>query len=105
MAVNNKEKITYKDETQRSRGKFKPALDLSVDEVKLVLLQKIDEETSKIIEDENDFELIKNVSYKRDKINTVSLFSGAGGLDLGAELAGLVATIGYESAMNAFNSD
>ncbi|MDM7545814.1 DNA (cytosine-5-)-methyltransferase [Lactococcus lactis] len=100
-----KVKINYKDETKRSRGKFKPALNLSVDEVKSVLMKKIDEETSKIIEDEKDFELIKNVKHKKDKINMVSLFSGAGGLDLGTELAGLVSSIGYEKAMNFFNSD
>lgn len=107
MTVQTLEKVkkNYKDETQRSRGKFKPALNLSVNEVKSVLMQKIDEETSKIIEDEKDFELIKNVNHKKDKINMVSLFSGAGGLDLGTELAGLVSSIGYEKAMNAFNSD
>lgn len=105
MTVDNLVKVTCKDEVQRSRGKFKPALDLTVDEVKTVLLQKIEEETSKIIEDKNDYELIQNITYRKDKINTVSLFSGAGGLDLGIELAGLVATIGYERAMNAFYSD
>lgn len=98
-------KIAYKDETQRSRGKFKPALNLSADEVKSVLVRKIDEETSKIIEDEKDLELIKNVKYKENKINMVSLFSGAGGLDLGTELAGLVSSIGYDEALEAFNSD
>lgn len=107
MTVQNldKVKINYKDEAKRSRGKFKPALNLSVDEVKSVLMQKIDEETGKIIEDEKDLELIKNVKHKKDKINMVSLFSGAGGLDLGTELAGLVSTIGYEKAMKAFKSD
>ncbi|PQC10764.1 DNA (cytosine-5-)-methyltransferase [Enterococcus faecalis] len=107
MTVKKLEKIeiNYKDKTQRSRGKFKPAMNLSVSEVKSVLMQKIDEETSKIIEDEKDFELIKNVKYKKDKINMVSLFSGAGGLDLGTELAGLVSSIGYDKAMKAFNSD
>lgn len=105
MTVETLKKVTYKDETQRSRGKFKPALNLSVDEVKSVLMQKIDEETSKIIEDEKDFELIRNINYRDDKINVVSLFSGAGGLDLGTELAGLVANIGYKQAMTAFNAD
>ncbi|XCY70508.1 hypothetical protein ABG808_00095 [Streptococcus iniae] len=62
-----KVKINYKDETKRSRGKFKPALNLSVDEVKSVLMKKIDEETSKIIEDEQDFELIKNIKHKKIK--------------------------------------
>lgn len=99
-----KNKVTSKDETQRSRGKFKPALDLSNDEVKSVLMKKIEEETSKIIKSEEDFELIQNVNSRKDKINVVSLFSGAGGLDLGTELAGLVSTLGYDDAMSAFNN-
>ena len=36
-----------KDETTRSRGKFKPAPNLSINEVKNVLFKKIEEETSK----------------------------------------------------------
>ncbi|MCQ4087291.1 DNA cytosine methyltransferase [Saccharibacillus sp. JS10] len=105
MTVDNIQKVTYKDETRRSRGKFKPALNLSIDEVKSVLMQKIDEESKKIIEDKKDLELIEKALYKENKINTVSLFSGAGGLDLGTELAGLVATVGYEPAMRAFHRD
>lgn len=104
MPTQTETKVTYKDETQRSRGKFKPALNLSNDEVKSVLMQKIEEETSKIIESEEDFQLIQNVNSREDKINVVSLFSGAGGLDLGTELAGLIATEGYEKAMTAFNT-
>ncbi|MFD2307810.1 DNA cytosine methyltransferase [Enterococcus termitis] len=100
-----KNNVTYKDKNQRSRGKFKPALNLSNDEVKSVLMKKIEEETSKIIESEEDFQLIQNVNARKDKINVVSLFSGAGGLDLGTELAGLVSTLGYDNAMSAFNSD
>lgn len=96
------ESTSIKDETKRSRGKFKPASNLSTDEVKTVLLQKIKEETSKIIDDVNDEMLIKNVDYQPDKINVVSLFSGAGGLDLGTELAGLVSAIGEDKAFSAF---
>lgn len=69
-----------KDETTRSRGKFKPAPNLSINEVKNVLFKKIEEETSKIIEDSSDYELIQQVDYQDNKINVVSLFSGAGGL-------------------------
>lgn len=72
------EDIVIKDEKQRSRGKFKPAPNLTADEVKDVLIQKIAEETSKIIEDPSDFELVQNVDYREDRINIVSLFSGAG---------------------------
>ncbi|HEM5988393.1 TPA: DNA cytosine methyltransferase [Streptococcus suis] len=98
--------IKTSESTERSRGKFKPAKDLSLDEIQSVLLKKIKEETSKIIEDESDEELIKECNYSQpeNKINVVSLFSGAGGLDLGTELAGLVTSIGYEKAFDAFRS-
>ncbi|WP_413489845.1 DNA cytosine methyltransferase [Carnobacterium divergens] len=95
----------HKDETKRSRGKFKPATNLSINEVRSVLLQKIEEESNKIIEDDNDYKLIQNIVHLDDKINVVSLFSGAGGLDLGTELAGLISVIGYDNAMTAFKSE
>ena len=93
-----------KDETTRSRGKFKPAPNLSINEVKNVLFKKIEEETSKIIEDSSDYELIQQVDYQDNKINVVSLFSGAGGLDLGTELAGLASVIGVQEALKVFNN-
>ena len=97
-------KTIIKDDQQRSRGKFKPAPDLTTEEVKSVLLQKIEEETSKIIEDSSDYELIQQVDYQDNKINVVSLFSGAGGLDLGTELAGLASVIGVQEALKVFNN-
>lgn len=96
------EDLIIKDEKQRSRGKFKPALNLTADEVKNILLEKIDEETSKIIENSSDLELIEKVDFRDNRINVVSLFSGAGGLDLGTELAGLASIIGLSEAMEAF---
>ena len=96
---------THKDETKRSRGKFKPAKNLTVDEVKSVLMQKIIEETEKIVEDEKDYEFINNIKKSTGKIEVVSLFSGAGGLDLGTELAGLISTVGYDKTMHMFNQD
>lgn len=97
--------VNYKDETKRSRGKFKPISELSVEDVKSVLMQKISIETNKIIEDEQEREIIKQIKRKKNKVNVVSLFSGAGGLDLGTELAGLIATVGYEEAIANFNMD
>ncbi|GFH40269.1 DNA cytosine methyltransferase [Lactococcus insecticola] len=97
--------IKIKDSTVRSRGKFKPALNLSVNEIHSVLFDKIKEETSKIIEDEEDKKIVDkcNKNQPKDKINVVSLFSGAGGLDLGTELAGLVSVVGYDKAMEYFS--
>lgn len=87
---------------ERGRGKFKPANNLSKEEVQQVLLKKIQEERSLIIESNDDEVLLNNLNYKNDKFNLVSLFSGCGGLDMGFELAGLAAVIGEEAAMEAF---
>ncbi|WP_309091386.1 DNA cytosine methyltransferase [Domibacillus sp.] len=86
---------------ERGRGKFKPAPDYSVDDVRNVLLEKITEETSSIIDDD-DIDILEHISYNRKKFNVISLFSGCGGLDLGFELSGLAAAIGEEKAMEAF---
>lgn len=89
---------------KRGRGKIKPISDLSIDNIKNVLLEKIDEENSLIIEDSFDEELLKEINYSDSKYNVVGLFSGCGGLDLGFELAGLVSTIGEKKAMEAFGN-
>ncbi len=88
---------------ERGRGKFKPAPDYSIDDVRELLYQKIDEERNnfKLCSNSIDF---KSLSYKEGKLNLLSLFSGCGGLDLGFELAGLQAVIGEEKALNAFNN-
>lgn len=87
---------------ERGRGKFKPAPDLTKEQVKAILFEKIAEETSLIIDDEADDMLLENINYRDDKFNVIGLFSGCGGLDLGFELAGLSAVIGEEKAMEAF---
>lgn len=94
--------MTEFNETIRSRGKFKPAPNLTEEEVKTILLNKVQEETSLIIETSDEDELLSQVDYKEDKYNVVGLFSGCGGLDLGFELAGLAANIGEDAAMAAF---
>lgn len=84
------------------RGKFKPAPKLDKVEVKELLLERINEEKDLLLDDESDFKE-DQIHYKNDKINVLSLFCGAGGLDLGFELAGLEATVGSEKALEAFN--
>lgn len=88
---------------KKGRGKFKPAPNLTRDEVKQILLEKIKKETFLIPDGENDL-VIENVDYRNDKFNIVSLFSGCGGLDLGFELAGLSAVIGEELALEVFQN-
>lgn len=84
------------------RGKYKPASNLSKEDIKLILMNKIEEEKSLIIDNDTDEELLRNIDYKGDQFNIVGLFSGCGGLDLGFELAGLAAVIGEERALEAF---
>lgn len=88
---------------ERGRGKFKPAPDYKVEDVKQLLMEKIEEERKTVVENENDFS-IDEINYREEKFNVVSLFSGCGGLDLGFELAGLIAVIGEEEALKAFQN-
>lgn len=80
---------------ERGRGKFKPAPDYTKEEVKKLLLEKIKEETQINIDEPLDYDM-NNLIYKKDKANILGLFCGAGGLDLGVELAGLDVIIGEE---------
>jgi DNA (cytosine-5)-methyltransferase 1 len=80
---------------ERGRGKFKPAPDYTPDDVKNVLFEKIAEENQLIIDQPDTYQL-EDLHYETDKCNIVSLFCGAGGLDLGVELAGIDCVIGEE---------
>lgn len=86
---------------KRGRAKFKPAPDLSPDDIKRVLHDKIAEE--KHLQG-FEYDLAGTLHYDNRKFNLVSLFCGAGGLDLGFELAGLQAAIGDEKALQAFRN-
>jgi DNA (cytosine-5)-methyltransferase 1 len=86
---------------ESGRGKFKPAPELDKDEVKELLMERINEEKEALIDGKSDF-TDEDIKPKKDKFNVLSLFCGAGGLDLGFELAGLEATIGSEKALEAF---
>lgn len=87
---------------ERGRAKHRPLRDYDPKIVKELLLNKIEEE-QKTIQKLAYEETKPIVQYKDDKINVLSLFSGAGGLDLGVELAGLAAVIGREKAQKAFH--
>ena len=84
------------------KRKFHSSMVLTSDEVKNILLKKIDEENEKL--KTNIAEDLSKASFKYDKkrINVLSLFSGCGGLDLGFELAGLALAIGESKALKAF---
>lgn len=86
---------------ERGRGKFKPAPDYEVDEVKDLLNQKIEQERQAFADCCEEIELDK-ISYDESKFNLLSLFSGCGGLDLGFEMAGLKAVMGEEVMEEAF---
>ena len=86
---------------ERGRGKFKPAPDYKVDEVKELLNQKIAQERQAFADCCEEIELDK-IAYDENKFNLLSLFSGCGGLDLGFELAGLKAVMGAKVMEDAF---
>ena len=86
---------------ERGRGKFKPAPDYKVDEVKELLNKKIEEERQAFADCSEEIEFDK-LNYDPNKWNLLSLFSGCGGLDLGFELAGLKAVMGEEVMEAAF---
>ena len=86
---------------ERGRGKFKPAPDYEVDEVKDLLNQKIEQERLAFADCCEEIEFDK-ISYDENKFNLLPLFSGCGGLDLGFEMAGLKAVMGEEVMEEAF---
>lgn len=84
--------------------KFRSSLSYPPEEVSLVLKKKIEEE-NRVVEknatiDLIEFEkqLLSNIHYESNQVNILSLFSGAGGLDLGVELASIAVTLGEKEA-------
>ena len=86
---------------ERGRGKFKPAPDCNVGEIRELLNKKIEEERNASENCSEEIALDK-LEYASDKWNLLSLFSGCGGLDLGFELAGLKAVMGEKVMEEAF---
>lgn len=91
-----------------SNKQFVSSLELTEEEAKIILFNKIEEEKNSIKENiseldiEIEKELLLGLNYSKNKINVVSLFSGAGGLDLGVELAGLSAVLGEKKSYSCF---
>lgn len=92
-----------KTQVIKERKQFKPTPHYTQDEVKDILAEKIKAETDQIIDEPADFNE-EDLIYKEDKANVLSLFSGAGGLDLGLELAGLDVELGIEKTNSAYAS-
>ena len=86
---------------ERGRGKFKPAPDYKVDEVKELLNAKIEEERQAFADCSEEIELI-NSTMIRINGTCCHCFRDGGGLDLGFELAGLKAVMGEEVMGAAF---
>lgn len=88
--------------------KFVSSSILPKDLVRSTLLQKIEEENSnakKLVSQDTSLQPPKNLYIRKGKVNVVSLFSGAGGLDLGLELSGIAVEEGYKKALTIINSE
>ncbi|MCJ0916138.1 DNA cytosine methyltransferase [Mammaliicoccus sciuri] len=88
---------------------FKSSLSYSPQEINNVLQSKIEEENL-IVENNStseakhfDLELLKTVNYIPGKLNILSLFSGAGGLDLGIQMAHATTKYGIEKSYTKIN--
>ncbi|QOL26235.1 DNA cytosine methyltransferase [Thalassotalea sp. LPB0316] len=78
---------------ERGRAKFRPEKNIDEKDVRSLLQDKIAQEQS--FAAQNGTEITREMlAYEPPKFNLVSLFSGCGGLDLGAELAGMDVVIG-----------
>lgn len=92
------------------KEQFISSLSYEKSDVQQILQTKIAEENIKVIENttnENtrvDKCLMEKINYRIDRINIISLFSGAGGLDLGVELSSLVSNLGEDEAYNIFKN-
>jgi DNA (cytosine-5)-methyltransferase 1 len=86
---------------ERGRGKAKPAPDSTDAEIHTLLQEKLREEQDAFRGTDVDI-APSTLYYKTGRWNVLSLFSGAGGLDLGFTLAGLAAAQGEAVARHAF---
>lgn len=86
---------------------FRSSLTYPPEEVSNILSEKIKEENltaeNNATNDAIEYEelLFSKIDHHQDAIDVVSLFSGAGGLDLGVELANIVVNYGEEKAYSS----
>ncbi len=95
---------------EREKRTFVSSLTFTPEEVQDILFEKIREENelvqTNITEQDRleEKEMLRNIHYVGGKTNIVSLFSGAGGLDLGVELSSMVVQFGEKKAYKAFEN-
>lgn len=86
---------------ERGRGKYRPAPDSQIEEIKSLLREKMEEERKRFAQCSAEID-VSRLRYDKNKYNVLSLFCGCGGLDLGFKLAGLKAVMGEEVMEAAF---
>lgn len=95
----------------KNNNNFKSSMIYPTNKVKEILKKKINEEKEYILENtknnaiKEEKNLYNKVVYKPDKINILSLFSGAGGLDMGVEMAAAVVTHGEQNVYSKYNNE
>lgn len=110
MRITNSESEPSTFETKKQKN-FISSLHMDSQHVQQVLSERIELENQIALDNATDDNiaieniLLNNIQQINSKINTVSLFSGAGGLDLGVELAGLSVTLGEKKAYTLFQDE
>ena len=67
---------------ERGRGKYRPAPDSQIEEIKSLLREKMEEERKRFAQCSAEID-VSRLRYDKNKYNVLSLFCGCGGLDLG----------------------
>ena len=91
--------IEQKKTSNRGSNHYSP------EEVRRILLEKIEEERSLNFDGkDSSTDILQDINYDKNKANVLSLFCGAGGLDFGLEIAGIESVL-KKDILNTINNE